>query len=41
MMGNCVVSNWGNNLSVDCWGRFGDDGVESVDVISGIVDGSD
>jgi hypothetical protein len=34
-----VVDDWGS--SVDSWGGLRDDGVESVDVISGVVNGSD
>lgn len=32
-----VVGNWGNNL-VDSWSGLVDDGVESIVVISGVVD---
>jgi hypothetical protein len=46
---SCVVNNWGcvvddwcdDFVSVDAWGRFCDDGLESVDVIGGVVNSSD
>lgn len=40
---NWSVSNWSvsNNVSVNCWCGFGDDCVESVDIISGVVNSSD
>lgn len=36
-----VVDHWGDDLGVDSRGGLRDDGVESIDVIGGVVDGSD